>query len=281
MKKFFVSFLILFVFTMFSVAKSHAYQFDLLVLPTNLFDVCDNYFCFPEASNIIAQDSIRNFSRYKGINVQSLDSVRNKLNNNPNLKSKVDFALSQFARNEKVEFNVLKDISEAFGVKSVLLITSYVTNDKVNSKRNIWDILEITSAFKTSYPFEMKTSAVLTDSVNNIVMWSGKYSKIISDSNDKFLAQNQIQAMAQLERIKQYSKDNLSQNISQNVFMRFFPKEVRTFPVVKNQDTELQSEKTFIPNALDKLSNPRMMKEYEDIDFKNYKYTVDDFSFTF
>ena len=99
------------------------------------------------------------------------------------------------ARKSKIDFPALKEISDVFGVKSVLLITSYVTNDKVNTRRNIWDILEITSAFKTSYPFELKTAAVLTDSVNNIVMWSGRYSRTLSDSNDNFLALNQTQAM--------------------------------------------------------------------------------------
>ena len=109
----------------------------------------------------------------QNINVKTLAQARDIFNQNPELKRKAQSVLNQYAANEKIDFLNLKDISDAFGVKSVLLITSYVTNDKVNSRRNIWDILEITSAFKTSYPFELKTSAVLTDSVNNIVMWSG------------------------------------------------------------------------------------------------------------
>lgn len=280
MKKNFINFIFTLLLFVFVAPGVHAYQFDLLVLPTNLFDVCDNYFCFPEASNIIAQDSIKNFAKFKNINTQPLDIVREKMYKNEALKAKTEMVLAQFARSEKIDFPVLKEIADAFGAKSVLLITSYVTNDKVNSRRNIWSTLEITSAFKTAYPFEMKTSAVLTDSVNNIVMWSGKYSKTVSDSNDKFLANNQVQAMSQLEKIKQYSKDNLSQNISQNVFMRFFPKDVRTFSVAKT-DSSKDEQKNFIPNALDKLSSPRVMKEYGDTDFKNYKYTVDDFSFEF
>lgn len=262
--------------------SAHAYEFDLLVLPTSLFSVCDNYFCFPEASNIVAQDSIKNFSTYKNINVKPLSVIREKMSQDAALKFKTQSVLEQFAQNDKIDFQTLKEIADSFGAKSVLLITTYVTNDRVKSRRNLWNTLEITSAFKTSYPFELKTSAVLTDSVNNIVMWSGKYSKVVSDSNDNFLALNQTQAMSQLEKIKQYSKTNLSQNISQNVFMRFFPREVRTFVVPNVENAQSSEDKKFIPNALEHLSNPRMMKEYgDDTDFKNYKYTVDDFSFTF
>ena len=282
MKKSFINIFFTMFFIIMSALNAHAYEFDLLVLPTSLFSVCDNYFCFPEASNIVAQDSIKNFFAYKNINVKPLSVVREKMNQDASLKFKTQSVLEQFAQNEKIDFPTLKEVADAFGAKSVLLITCYVTNDKVNSRRNLWNTLEITSAFRTSYPFELKTSAVLTDSVNNIVMWSGKYSKVVSDSNDNFLALNQTQAMSQLEKIKQYSKTNLSQNISQNVFMRFFPREVRTFAVTKIDDSQSADDKKFMPNALEHLSNPRMLKEYgDDVDFKNYKYTVDDFSFTF
>jgi len=261
----------------------HAYQFDLLVLPTNIFSECDNYFCFPEASNIFADDVIKKLSLHQNINVRTLAQAREQFEQSPNLKAKAQNALYQYAQSEKIDFPALKEISDAFGVKSILLITSYVTNDKVQTRRNIWDILEVTSAFKTSYPFEMKTSAVLTDSVNNIVMWSGKYNRRISDSNDNFLALSQTQAMSQLEKIKQYSKDNIAQTISQNVFMRFFPKDVRTFEISsKYSKSEAETPKKFIPNALDHLSDPRTQKEYQKNHLNNeFKYTLDDFSFEF
>lgn len=283
MKKIFFSFIFILTALFMPISKAHAYQFDLLVLPTNIFSVCDNYFCFPEASNIFADDIIKNLSVQQNINVKTLAQARDIFNQNPELKRKAQSVLNQYAANEKIDFLNLKDISDAFGVKSVLLITSYVTNDKVNSRRNIWDILEITSAFKTSYPFELKTSAVLTDSVNNIVMWSGKYNRTLSDSNDNFLALTQTQAMSQLEKIKQYSKDSISQTISQNVYMRFFPKEVRTFEISsKASKAEEENPKKFIPNALEQLSNPRMQKEFEQNHLNNdFKYTLDDFSFEF
>ena len=283
MKKLILNVIFSLVVVFSTLTTAHAYQFELLVLPTNLFSVCDNYFCFPEASNIFAEDVIKNLSTKQNINVRSLAQVRDIFSQSADLKMKAQKVLSQYAKNERIDFPALKELSDAFGVKSVLLITSYVTNDKVNTRRNLWDILEISSAFKTTYPYELKTSAVLTDSVNNIVMWSGKYNRVLSDSNDNFLALSQTQAMSQLEKINQYSKDNIAQTISQNVYMRFFPKEVRTFEVASRaSQADDETPKKFIPNALEQLSSPRMQKEYEKNHVNNeFKYTLEDYAFEF
>ena len=37
-----------------SLGCVRAVEFDVLVLPTDIFNVCDNYFCFPEPSEIAA-----------------------------------------------------------------------------------------------------------------------------------------------------------------------------------------------------------------------------------
>lgn len=248
---------------MITPLKVHAVQFDLLVLPTNLYEVCDNYFCFPDTSEIIAQDVINNLRLYPNINVYDLAEIRAKLETNQALKIKTGQVLKQFEQTDRIDFPALKEVSDSFGSKSVLLISSYALNDKTQIRRDLWDVLEISSAFKTSYPFELKTNAVLTDMVNNIVMWSGKYSKIVSDTFGYYSAANQTQAMSQLEKIKQYSSSSISQTISQNVFMRFFPREVRTFTINKKENINNDTEKKFIPNALEHLSNPRMMKDFQ------------------
>lgn len=266
---------------MFSMLKANAIEFQLLVLPTDLFSVCDNYFCFTEVSNIMAEDTINNFRQYPNIKTMEIAQVREILEKNPNLKSQTKNVLDKYAKDEKIDFPALKDIANAFGVKSVLLITSYATNDKVTSRRNLWNILEISSAFNITYPFELNTSAVLTDCVNNVVMWSGKYSKQVSNTQGYYSATNQTQAISQLEKVKLYSRDNISQNISQNVFMRFFPRDVRTFTVAKPQTQEAPATK-FVPNALEHLSDPHIRKQFEQgsghLDFSN---SVDDFIYEF
>ena len=270
--------LLFFIFILvFAPIKAHAVQFDLLVLPTNLFSVCDNYFCFPEVSEIVAEDVIYNLKQCPNINTQALADVRAKLYSNSILKTKTENLLNKFEETDRIDFQALQEIAKEFNVKSILLISCYAINDKTTLRRNLWDVLEISSAFKISYPFELKTNAVLTDTVNNIVMWSGKYTKSVSDTFGYYSAANQTQAMSQLEKIKQYSSGSISQTISQNVFMRFFPRDVRTFTVKKTEQEMDAEPKKFIPNALEHLSNPRMQKEY---DSHQPEYS-DDFIFTF
>ena len=277
MKRALYKLLLLIFILVFAPIKAHAVQFELLVLPTNLFSVCDNYFCFPEVSEIVAEDVIFNLRQYKNINTRALADVRAKLYTDSVLKTKTESVLKKYEETDRIDFQTLQEIAKAFDVKSVLLISCYAVNDKTTLRRNLWDVLEISSAFKISYPFELKTNAVLTDMVNNIVMWSGKYTKSVSDTFGYYSASNQTQAMSQLEKIKQYSSGSISQTISQNVFMRFFPRDVRTFTVKKTEQEMDTEPKKFIPNALEHLSNPRMQKEY-DSHLPEYS---DDFIFTF
>ena len=281
MKKYILG-LLLSIFLLFTAnLNAHAVEFELLVLPVDLFSVCENYFCFPEVSDIIADDVIKNMSQYEHIHTKSLSQLRNTLEKHPDLKAITQAVLKRYKDTDKIDFPKLKVISDAFGVKSVLLINSYAINDKTELRRNLWDILEIASAFKITYPFELKTSAVLTDSVNNIVMWSGKYTKDVSDSFGYYSASSQTQAMSQLEKIMLYSGETISRNISQNVFMRFFPREVRTF-TVKSTNNENPETKKFIPNALEHLSDPHLLKEFESETNKDFrKFGNEDFIFEF
>lgn len=256
--------------------QSQAVQFNVLVLPTDIFRVCDNYFCFPESSEIVAQDVIQNLNSYKNISAIDLAEVRAKFSQNSQLKSTAQSMLNNFEKTDKIDFQSLDQLSNAFGVKSVAIISSYATTDKSPNRRDLWEMLEISNAFKIAYPITLTTNAVLTDTVNNIVMWSSKYNKKVTNSDDYFIAKNQAQASSQLEKIKLYSKSNISQNISQNFHLRFFPKEVRTFTPSKS-NAEQQEQKQFVPNALEHLINPNMIKELDDGNLN----TSDDFIFTF
>lgn len=256
--------------------QSQAVQFNVLVLPTDIFRVCDNYFCFPEPSEIVAQDVIQNLNSYKNISAIDLAEVRATFSQNSQLKSTAQSMLNNFEKTDKIDFQSLDQLSNAFGVKSVAIISSYATTDKSPNRRNLWEMLEISNAFKIAYPITLTTNAVLTDTVNNIVMWSSKYNKKVTNSDDYFIAKNQAQASSQLEKIKLYSKSNISQNISQNFHLRFFPKEVRTFTPSKS-NAEQQEQKQFVPNALEHLINPNMIKELDDGNLN----TSDDFIFTF
>lgn len=271
MKKIFWGVLFTF-FILLRQVPAYAVQFDVVVLPADIFRVCDNYFCFPEPSEILANEVIQDLNAYKRINAVDLAQVRAYMAANENLKSETQTMLSLFEQTEKIDFNTLDKISAAFGVKSVIIISCYAITDRSATRRGLWEVLEISGAFRITYPFNLTTTAVLTDTVNNVVMWSSKYNKTVSDSNGYFLALTQAQAVSHLEKVKQYFKNNVSKNISQNVFLRFFPKDVRTFSVNKKDTGE---QKQFIPNALEQLSKPKIMKNFELED------SVDDFIFEF
>ncbi|MDE6138558.1 MAG: hypothetical protein K2F57_03720 [Candidatus Gastranaerophilales bacterium] len=252
MKKIALSILFLLFLLFCSISRVNAIEFNVLVLPTDIFNVCDNYFCFPEPSEVAANYVIQELDTYKRINTIELTEVRTKLEQAPELKQSTQYMLKTFEQTEKIDFTVLNELSKKFGVKSIIIISSYAITDRSATRRDLWEVLEVSSAFKITYPFNLTTTAVLTDTVNNVVMWSGKYNKTVSDSNGFFLALNQAQAASHLEKIKQYYKNNVSKNISQNVRLRFFPKGVRTIEVKKQVENE-DDKPIFKPNALEHL----------------------------
>ena len=101
---------------------ANAVQFDVMVLPTDIFNICDNYFCFPEPSEIAANYVSQNLENYRTINVVDLSTVRDKLSNDPQLKDETQKLLTDFEQTEKIDFYTLKDLSQKFGVKSIIII---------------------------------------------------------------------------------------------------------------------------------------------------------------
>lgn len=195
-----------------------AEQFKVLVLPVDLFSVCENYYCFPEASEIFATDIINSFNNSGKISSPNLYEIRKKISETPQLKNTVSIALNQYKNKNSVDFVSLKKISNTFSIKSILLISSSV------SKRSIWEVLEVSSAFEAEKQYQLETNAVLTDNVNDIVMWSGKWNRNLGDNESRFWATTAAQANSQLEKIKFYSQNLIAKNISQNVILRFYQK---------------------------------------------------------
>jgi len=272
--KIYIKVLLLTLLMIFYTGIANAVQFNVVVLPSDIFNVCDNYFCYPEASEIAAEEIIYNLNSFKNISALQLSQVRSQLNSNQELKNETELMLDKFSKIERIDFNTLKKLSQEFNVKSIILVSAYITNEETLTKRNLWEILEISSAFKIAHPFYLNTNAILTDLVNDTVMWSGRYSKPITNSQGYFMAANQTQAASQLEKIKLYYKNNAALNISQNIKLRFFPKDVRTFTVTKSDENDKQ----FVPNALEHLSKPKLQTEIDEL---NKNYTTDDFIFEF
>lgn len=204
-----------------------AKSFNVLVLPVDLLEVRENYYAFDEVSEIAGNDVILNFSKNANINSPDIYFVREKLSSNSSLKGLTLITLQKYKNSGTIDYPALKKISKEFDCYSVLIISSSAVTSHNSLKRSLWDILDISSAFNIAYHYTLETNAVLLDTVNDLVMWSGNYSKKAVNNNEMFTAKNYAQANAHLENIRMYSKDILAKDISQNVTLRFFPKTIR------------------------------------------------------
>ncbi len=243
--------LFLFVILISFPHRASAVSFEVLVLPTDINNVCNNYYCYDEMSNIIANDIIDNFGTNFSISALPLERIRAKMNENLSLKTTAASALSKYGKSNSLDMQAVKSISEMFGMKSVLLISSNVTTKKSNLRRGVWEILDFSSAFGVVYPYELETNAVLVDTVNGIVMWSGSYKKKLGNQNNEFKAKSPSEASAKLEQLSLYSKAIVARSIAQNVTLRFFPK--TSEPVISPKSLENASPVSYfrmnIPDA--------------------------------
>ena len=222
--------------------------FNVVVLPVDLFKVCANYYCYPDVSNIIADDVIESFNKTGRINSPSLYYVRKTLNSNPTVKNTVNNVLTGFKNNKNLDFAALKTIGKTFNANSVLLISNDIPIEGAYARRNYWEMLVLSTNFGISYPYEMETKVVLVDTYNDLAMWSCVYKKKVSDQNNMFSAPNASDTYAKLEYLKMYSKDILAKSISQNIYLRFFPTvvdhlSVRNYWKIQDRKKLMTSEK--------------------------------------
>lgn len=222
-------------------SSAFAEPFRVLVLPAELFSVCENYYCFPEMSEIIAEDVIENFNSSHKIDAPSLYEVRKRLASDGDLRTAAKNSLSKFKSYDNVDFALLKKLSKSFGTKSILLISSSVNQG--NLRRTPWEVMEVSGVFSAVNRYYLTTNAVLTDNVNDVVMWGGKFSTALGDNESRFWAKSPAQAASWLEKLRSYSNDIVSLNISQNIMLRFYPK-VNDVPVIKTEVKNTQSGQT-------------------------------------
>ena len=221
-------------FSLLVTPAVHALTFNVVVLPADLFRVCENYYCYPEVSEIIADDLVQYFNKSNKIHSPQISDIRLKLYQNPELKAAVKASLDKFDLRGNVDFYTMKQLSRLFSANSILLISNNVAVEESAANRNVWDILELSSNLNITYPFSMETEAVLLDTVNDLVMWSGSYSKKLNSSDGTFDAHKASESYAKYAYLQTYSQDILSKTIAQNVILRFFPKTVN--PILKDNE---------------------------------------------
>ena len=215
----------------FMLPAKASVTFNVVVLPVDLFKVCANYYCYPEVSEIIASDIIDNFNATGRINAPTINYLRHAMTSDSKLKNYTESILTRYSKDRSLDFAAMKYISKAFNANSVLIVANDVPVEKAIVRRNVWEMLVLSTNFDITYPYVMETDAILLDTVNDLVMWKGSYKKKITDNNNNFKAKNASDAYAKLEFFRMYSKDILSKNISQNIYLRFFPKTVQPMPI--------------------------------------------------
>ena len=224
MKKIFLK---LFLLLIFFIQPAYADNFNILVLPADLFNTKENYYYFDEVSEIIANDLIIKFNNSnEKTKSPAINEVTKKLNENTEIKKFAQNSLDKYKNTNKIDYETMKKLGDFFSCNLVLLVKSDVSTDKNSLKQNIWEILEISSAFDITYPYKLNTSIVLIDTSNSLVIWSNKYSEKIGNNYNQFKAENYIQANEKLEKIKLYSKNIISKSAFENIILRLYPKSI-------------------------------------------------------
>lgn len=206
---------------------------NVLVLPADLFQTKENYYSFDEVSEIVANDIIKDFNKPNSqIKAYDLYDIRAKFANNTQVKN----ALAQY-KNNSIDYDAFKNIGKDFGCNYILLINSAVTTNKNSLRRNLWEVLEISTDFDIIYPFRLETSIVLLDSANELAIWSNNYSTKLGANSNEFSAKNFAQANAEYEKIKLYSQTVVAPSATQNITLRFYPKSIRPIPTEIKENT--------------------------------------------
>lgn len=252
---------ILFLCLMISSAVN-AVTFNVVVVPADLFKVCENYYCFPEVSEIVSNDLIGYFNSSDKIESPSIYDIRQKLAQNPSLKSSVKSSLDKFNSRGNVDFQTMRQLARLFNANSVLLVSNSVVTEDSLMKRTVWEILELSSNLNISYPYTMHTDAVLLDTVNDLVMWRGGYIKKLNATDGSFTAEKASESYAKYGYMQAYSHDILGKTIAQNVILRFFPKTVN--PILNN--TDLKPSGSFMRYESSTPSLRREEKEEEPLE---------------
>jgi len=203
---------------------------------------------------MISNDLIQYFNTSQKVNSPSITEVRRRLAANPAYRSPLQSALMKYRSTSEIDFSTYKKIAALFDAKSVLIISNIVPVENAYLKRNVWEILELSTALDISYPYFMQTDAVLLDTVNDLVMWSGSYSKKISDANNNFSAPKASQSYSKYGFIHFYSKEILAKTIGENVILRFFPKTIN--PVVNTKNVKPTGEFLRYESSLPVIKRP-------------------------
>ena len=214
MKKF-ISF-ILFLLLICS-GRSWATQYNLLVLPTSIFEEYTDYMIFPKSADIIATDIINIYNTHPQMSAVQLYQIKNSLNQSQNkyFKKEVVKMMHNYDVNYAIDYNTIQKLASRFRTKQVLLISCQMDAQNYITRRTLWDFLNIPGATVIDPAYRLTTQITLIDANNQVVLWQENYHKLISSRENRIMTQAYSPSSEQLEKVKRYSTKFLSPQVVQ------------------------------------------------------------------
>lgn len=214
MKKF-ISF-ILFLLLICS-GRCWATQYNLLVLPTSIFEEYTDYMIFPKSADIIATDIINIYNTHPQMSAVQLYQIKNSLNQSQNkyFKKEVVKMMHNYDVNYAIDYNTIQKLASRFRTKQVLLISCQMDAQNYITRRTLWDFLNIPGATVIDPAYRLTTQITLIDANNQVVLWQENYHKLISSRENRIMTQAYSLSSEQLEKVKRYSTKFLSPQVVQ------------------------------------------------------------------
>ena len=214
MKKF-ISF-ILFLLLICS-GRCWATQYNLLVLPTSIFEEYTDYMIFPKSADIIATEIINIYNTHPQMSAVQLYQIKNSLNQSQNkyFKKEVVKMMHNYDVNYAIDYNTIQKLASRFRTKQVLLISCQMDAQNYITRRTLWDFLNIPGATVIDPAYRLTTQITLIDANNQVVLWQENYHKLISSRENRIMTQAYSPSSEQLEKVKRYSTKFLSPQVVQ------------------------------------------------------------------
>ncbi len=208
--------LILFLFLICS-GRCWATQYNVLVLPTSIFEEYTDYMVFPKSADIIAMDIVNIYNSHPQMSAVQLYQIKNALNQPANKYFKRDVVkmLHNYDVNYSIDFNTVQKLASRFKAKQVLLISCQMDAQNYITRRTLWDFLNIPGATVIDPAYRLTSQITLIDANNQIILWQENYHKLISSRESRIMTQAYSPSSEQLEKVKRYSTKFLSPQVVQ------------------------------------------------------------------
>ncbi|MGN1125417.1 MAG: hypothetical protein ACI4SM_04445 [Candidatus Gastranaerophilaceae bacterium] len=214
MKKFLGLFLFI---ILFFTGRCEAAQFNILVLPTNIFLEYQNFMVFPNSAEIIASDIINYYNINPKMSAPTISHIKNVLNQSQNfsLKKSTQVMFGKYNSNYTINYDTIQRLANKFRTRQVLLISCNLDTQNYVLRRTFWDFLNIPGATVVDPAYRLSTQVTLIDANNQIVLWQENYQKLISSREARIIPEGFSPASEQLEKVKKYSTKFIAPQVVQ------------------------------------------------------------------